>query len=106
MNRQSVIVAEDWRYYDFRVTDARVSGTYEVYSTTTDLLFINQGDDECKVNGVILKPYTNPILVGSVFSVPAKEFEIYDGYLILLFTGIGIAPLVQIIQRFLKPKDR
>jgi len=99
---------EDKQHYNFRAVDAMTSGMYEVFAGCCELLFINQGDDPCTVNQVLLKPYPpgHPELIGSVFSVTCNENELYDGYLDLVFAGTGSAPLVQIVQRFYKLPDR
>lgn len=89
------------KYYNVRCNNASASGMYEVYPGCCELLFINQGDETCLMNNVILKPYPTgqPDLVGSVFAITCNEGELYGGMIQLIFDGTGSAPLVQIIQR-------
>lgn len=96
------------RKFSFRTQTLTVGGQLTIDTNCCEILVVNQGDDAAYINGLLLKPYPTgfPQLVGSSFAVDCNDDEEYDGYLELVFAGVGVAPLVQVVQRFYKLPDR
>lgn len=60
----------------------------------------NIGDDTVRVNGIALLPRLVPGTSGESVEITGNEGEIYRGRIQLTFAGVGVAPRVEIIQKF------
>ena len=60
----------------------------------------NLGDTTAFVNGVRLLPSLVAGQTGEVMEIGGNLGELYKGRIQLMFTGAGIAPQIEIIQKF------
>lgn len=60
----------------------------------------NIGDTVALVNGITLQPPPGPGLSGESVSIDGNGDEIYRGRIQISFAGVGINPVVEIVQKF------
>lgn len=61
---------------------------------------INTGDDTVTVEGIILLPAAAPGLSGQSVSVGGNLCEEYAGRINIAFAGVGVAPSLQLVQKY------
>lgn len=60
----------------------------------------NLGDDNVRVNGILLLPPIAAGTSGESVSVGGNDGEIYTGRLQVVFAGVGVNPLVEVTQKY------
>jgi hypothetical protein len=107
MNEAPVLAYVEPAWYTFRGILVIEGTEIEVFPGCMDLLFVNLGDTQARINGIILLPYIAVGLAGSSFSITANKNEFFTGQLNLVFDDpIGSAPLVQVVQRIKVKSNR
>lgn len=60
----------------------------------------NIGDDTARVNGITLLPRLVPGTSGESVEISGNQGEIYRGRIQISFAGVGVAPRIEIVQKF------
>lgn len=80
------------------------AGSIIVVPNCFAFMFTNVGDDTAFVDGMVIFPNATPATgLGDSRTLSGHILDIYKGTINLKFAGVGVAPLVEIVQLFYHP---
>lgn len=94
-------MAEKYNRYNITVNTYNQSGVIEIIPRCNGLTVTNIGDDTVTVKGMVLYPGTVGSILGDSRSIGGNANEIlYEKRLSISFAGVGVAPNIEVIQKY------